>query len=423
MHNDIYWIWLQKSLGFGARINDLVRFYGSAKEIYGAGEASWRESGFFGKSLFDINPSGIESMKSTKLSSCEKIIRDCEENEIQIVTPENEIYPQNLKHIADYPAVLYVKGDLSCLKNKLPIAVIGTRKPSSYGISAAEKIARGLAKQKAVIISGGALGIDSIAHKSALEESGKTVLVMGCGYGAGYLMQNEALRQSVSQNGAVISEYPPFFKASLSSFPKRNRIISGISKGVVIIEAGENSGTLNTASHAAKQGRDIFAVPGDISSVAYAGSNKLIRLGATAVFSADDVMGYYSYSLGAIKEMEKDSRKEPFSGIDEFAYGNNEKRKKPAAKKSVSEEKTEKADENKENETNKSEKILKFNPESVSKSAKLVYNHMSDEEMQLDDITRKCGLPVRKVIAALTELEMANAIILCGAGRYRKKDG
>ncbi|MGN0469064.1 MAG: DNA-processing protein DprA, partial [Acutalibacteraceae bacterium] len=261
MHNDIYWLWLQKSLGFGARINDLMRFYGSAKEIYEAGEASWRESGFFGKSLFEINPSAIESMKNTALSSCEKIIKDCEENEIQIVTPENELYPENLKHITDYPAVLYVQGDLSCLENKLPIAVIGTRKPSAYGISAAEKIARGLAKQKAVIISGGALGIDSIAHKSALEENEKTVLVMGCGHGAGYLMQNEELRQSVAKNGAVITEYPPFSKASITSFPKRNRIISGISKGVVIIEAGESSGTLNTASHASKQGRDIFAVP------------------------------------------------------------------------------------------------------------------------------------------------------------------
>ncbi|MGN0467553.1 MAG: hypothetical protein ACI4GY_02375, partial [Acutalibacteraceae bacterium] len=166
----------------------------------------------------------------------------------------------------------------------------------------------------------------------------------------------------------------------------------------------------------------IFAVPGDISSVAYAGSNKLIRLGATAVFSADDVLNYYSWSLGAIKEIEKDSGKEPFSGIDEFAYGSGEKRKKPKAKKSAFKNKTEKAAESKENETNKSEKILNFNPESVSQSAKLVYNQMSDEEMPLDDITRKSGLPVRKVLAGLTELEMANAIVLCGAGRYRKKD-
>ena len=128
----LYWLWLQKSFGFGAKIRELISYYGDAENLYKAGEASWRSSGFFGTGLFEIRPSKIENMKSTSLECGEIIIRGCEENGIEIVTPDSSFYPLNLKLIPDYPAVLFVRGDLSCLNEKLPIAVIGTRHPSEY---------------------------------------------------------------------------------------------------------------------------------------------------------------------------------------------------------------------------------------------------------------------------------------------------
>lgn len=415
MNNVLYWLWLQKALGFHAQLLDLIRVFGSAKEFYEAGEAQWRSSGIFGSSLFEVSPKKIEALKETKLTYGENIIKYCQNCGIDIVTPDDENYPPLLKLISDFPAVLFVKGDLSCLKDRLPIAVIGTRRPSLYGIHAAEKISRGIAKENTVIISGGALGIDSIAHKSAVEEGAKTVLVMGCGHGAGYLFENEELRQSVSLNGAVISEYPPLTKAAIHYFPKRNRIISGISKGVVIIEAGEKSGTLNTAAHARAQHRDVFAVPGDISSVSYQGSNKLITSGAHAVFSAEDVLNFYSDFVNYNAEIESAGEKTPFEDIDKFAYG--EVPKKSIAKK----KKTEKEKVPKENSAHV-KKFIKINAESVSENAFLVYNHMSGEEMSLDEITRACSLPVRKVLTALTELEMFGAIVSCSGNRYSLKE-
>lgn len=417
----LYWLWLQKSLGFGAKIRDLISYFGDAENLFKAGEASWRSSGFFGTDFFEIKPSKIENMKSTSLRDGEAIIRGCEENGIEIVTPDSPLYPSNLKLIPDYPAVLFVRGDLSCLRESLPIAVVGTRHPSEYGISSAEKISKDLAKKDVLIVSGGALGIDSIAHRSALSENKKTVLVLGCGHFSKYLSENEPLRKKVSEHGAVVSEYPPETASHPSLFPMRNRIISGLSKGVLIVEAGERSGTLNTARHAKNQGRDIFAVPGDISRVAYAGSNKLIREGARAVFSAEDIISYYNYSLEAMKEIETAEPANPFDGIDKFRYG--EPKKAKTKSKVKTKEKSDSLEEKAieiEEETKEEKIFSNFILESVSESGKLVYNYMSGEETTLDEITRGCALPARKVLTALTELEMEGVIVSCGAGRYKK---
>ncbi len=416
MNNDVlYWLWLQKSLGYGENISELVRFFGGAREIYEAGEAEWRKSGLFGDSKFEIKPKKIDAMKSISPEQCLDTIDYCEKHGIEIITPENSRYPALLKRIINYPSAIFVKGDLSCLDNSLAIGVVGTRKPSAYGIEAAEKISHGLAKENAVIVSGGALGIDCTASKSAIEAGGKTIIVMGCGHDVNYLMDNEPLRQSTCKHGALVTEYPPLTKPSLWSFPKRNRIISGLSSGVVIIEAGERSGTLNTANHAKQQNRDIFVIPGDISSEAYRGSNRLIVEGASAVFSATDILKYYEYEVSAIDEINSASKSgEPFTSIDRFNYGKEDKhtkRKKTAKESTVN-------DYNKQENINTDKKFSEFNAESVSNNAKIVYNLMSSGLTSLDEITRESNLPVRKVLTALTELEMENAVIGQSGNRY-----
>lgn len=399
MNKALYWLWLQKALGFNAKINTLMRYYGSAKELYKAGENSWRLSGLFGD---EIPASKIVTMKNTSLEDIKDIYELCIKENIHLVTPEDEIYPKELLKIPDYPAVLYVRGDISFLNDSFSVAVIGTRRPSTYGTEACRRIAGDLAKEGFTVISGGALGIDSVSHRSAIEAGGKTVLVLGCGHLGGYLPENEELREAVCENGAVISEYPPLTKASSFTFPKRNRIISGLSKGVLIIEAGSTSGTLNTASHAVNQGRDVFALPGDVASGMYTGSNRLLTEGAKAVFSAEDILKYYKDYI--LFRKEKITGEEPFSKIDKIK----EEKPKKTRTSLKQEEETE----------NKNKKTLKITAESVSVNAFLVYNLMSGKEMSLDDIVRQSALPVRKVLAALTELEMMSAVRLIEGGRY-----
>jgi DNA processing protein len=188
------------------------------------------------------------------------------------------------------PLVLYVDGDISCLRGKVIIGVVGTRKPCYESTAIARSICGDMAKAGAIVVSGGALGIDSAAHEATLDAGGKTVCVMGCGLGTNYLMDNEAMRRRISKNGALITEYPPMKVASRITFPERNRIISGMSHGVLVVEAGEKSGSLITARCAAEQGREVFAIPGSILTSAYTGANNLIRDGARVALCARDII-------------------------------------------------------------------------------------------------------------------------------------
>lgn len=399
MEKALYGIWVQKALGYHCNIATLMRYFGGAKALYDASEESLRLCGLFGE---EIPVSKLSSIKKTTLEECKDTLHFCENCGISVVSFEDELYPKELLNIKDYPAVLYVKGDLSCLKDKIAVAVIGNRDPSTYGVETARKIARGISKEGAVIVSGGALGIDSVAHESAIEENGKTILVLGTGHLSGYLPENEGLRNKVALNGAVISEYPPNTKSTVYSFPKRNRIISGISKGVVIVEAGIKSGTLNTAMHAKNQGRDVFAVPGDVSSLKYAGSNRLITQGAKAVFSSSDVMNYYLDYFAFSNEDKTDGN--PFTTVDKKGKETPQKSREKKAQEIKSEE--------------NDKKIVKITAESVSKKAFLVYNLMSGKEMSLDDIVRESKLTINVVLSCLTELEMESAIRLVEGGRY-----
>ncbi len=413
MDNRLYWLWLQQGLGFGANVSALLSSYGSAKAIYETGACELRLSGAFSEGFFGLTGSGFKKLEKVDIEAGKKTIEYCDKNYINIITPDDPLYPQKLLLLQNYPLALFVKGDISCLNgNNLAFGVIGTRKPSEYGIKAAKQIAGGLAKSGSVIVSGGALGIDSIAHKSAIEQNAKTVLVMGCGHASKYLSENAPLREEVTKHGATITEYPPFASFTKSAFPLRNRIISGVSDGVVIIEANLKSGTLNTAAHAKKQQRDIFAVPGDVSSVSYAGSNKLIIDGAHAVFSASDVLERYRFEIAARQEFSGDEPKIPFDGIDVFPNGKSEKAQqktsvKKAQKDNVAPQKNE-----------EKPKILKNAPEGISKNASLVYNVMKCGCTSLDEIIRESALPVSKVLIALTELEICSAVSSTGGNNY-----
>lgn len=222
----------------------------------------------------------------------EYIIETLQKENIKVITFQDDSYPKLLSEIHNPPPVIYYKGNLN-LKNNISLAIVGTRKYSSYGEQAASEIATGLARNNITIISGMALGVDSIAHHACLEADGKTIAVLGSGldYKSIYPSSNRGLSERIIKSGgAIISEFPPETKPLKYHFPQRNRIISGLSMGTVVIEAGIKSGSLITAYLALDQNREVFALPGSIYSPNSQGTNKLIKQGAKPVTGIQDIL-------------------------------------------------------------------------------------------------------------------------------------
>jgi len=211
-----------------------------------------------------------------------------EKNHIDIISIQDEEYPKLLKEIYDPPICLYIKGNKEVLNNN-SIAIIGCREASNYGLSVANRFAYNLSKQNINIISGLARGIDSEAHLGAVKANQKTIAVLGNGLDSIYPKENIKLVQNIlNSGGAIISEYPLGTKPKKENFPARNRIISGMSKGVLVVEAKEKSGTLITVDFALEQGRDVFVIPGNINSINSVGTNDLIKQGAKLVTSWEE---------------------------------------------------------------------------------------------------------------------------------------
>lgn len=223
------------------------------------------------------------------------------------------LYPSGLAAINDPPAVLFGMGDVSCL-DRFAIAMVGSRKATAHGLDAARKLASELAAEEVVVVSGLALGIDTGAHLGALDAGGRTVAVLGSGLDNIYPGSNRNLALRIAEKGAVITEHPPEERPDARFFPKRNRIISGLSRGVVVVEAARKSGSLITASLALEQGREVFAMPGTARSVSAEGVNNLIRQGAVLAENAEDVLGVFGMACKAAAGNQRGT--ETPSGLD-----------------------------------------------------------------------------------------------------------
>jgi len=208
---------------------------------------------------------------------------------VEVLTWDDAAYPESLRSVDGAPPVLYVRGRLLS-QDEWAVAVVGTRHASSYGREVARQLGAELAQAGVTVVSGLALGIDTVAHRAALDAGGRTIAVLGSGVDQIYPPQNRGLAQAIVEQGALVSEYALGTRPDANNFPPRNRIISGLSRGVIIVEAGERSGALITARFAAEQGRELFAVPGSILSPGSVGCNTLIQQGATPLLSVDDVL-------------------------------------------------------------------------------------------------------------------------------------
>ena len=285
--NGIYGVWLQQVLGEGSRKAPLlIRYFGSCRKVYEADDIELRLSGL-------LTTADLQKFAQTPIDMAEEIVEACHRLRYGIITPDDENYPKRLLNIPDFPAALYYCGEWPDIDNEVVIGMVGTRIASRYGFTAATEIAKDLAACGAIVISGGARGIDTAAHQGTILSGGKTIAVLGCGINTRYNMENEGLRKLISVNGALISEYPPGAPPLNYHFPVRNRLISGLALGVVVVEAGTKSGSLITANLAAEQGKDVFAVPGEIGNSQAWGTNRLITDGAKTVRSAYDVLEEY----------------------------------------------------------------------------------------------------------------------------------
>lgn len=267
-----------------AGFKKLINFFSSLKNAWSASAAEFEQAGFSATMAKKISEKIKQINPDLEMEKLEK-------GKITVLTITDEKYPARLKQISDPPALLYVKGKI-VPQDEIGIAVVGSRQYSSYGREAALKLSGDLAAFGITIVSGLALGIDAFAHQAALKNGGRTLAVIGSGLAPNviYPAANRKLAEKICENGALISEFPYEEKARPQYFPMRNRIISGLSLGVVVIEAKEKSGALITANQALEQNREVFAVPGSIFSNSSFGTNKLIKEGAKAVASARDIL-------------------------------------------------------------------------------------------------------------------------------------
>lgn len=265
----------------------LVKHFKTAKAAWQADEMMLKEAGLLAKRAV-----GVYAFCRKNEALPEKIAKACEKGGIKILLLADRKYPKLLKEIYDPPQMLFYRGSPDCLK-KTAIAMVGARKASSYGKGAAEDIALDLSASGFVVISGAARGIDTAAHKGALK-AGATVAVLGCGVDVAYPKENARLLQEIAEKGVIISEYAPGTSPLAAFFPARNRIISGIARATIVVEAAEKSGSLITAEFAISEGRDVFAVPGSIYSAMSRGCHRLIQQGARLLAGALDITGEYT---------------------------------------------------------------------------------------------------------------------------------
>jgi len=374
LRDELYWIWLQLVFGVANyRTDEVLKSYPNPKDIFESDICELEKS-----QCFTLNE--LKKIKDTKLNEAESRLYKALEYGCKIITPSSCEYPERLKNINAMPLTLYVDGDISDIDNRLAIAMVGTRDLTIYGKKAAEMLARDLVCAGAVIVSGLAKGIDAVCHAAALKAGGKTIAVQGCGLDVVYPAQNRELKRLIAGNGAVVSEYPIGTPSLAHNFPVRNRIISGLSLGVAVVEAGEKSGSLITAGHALTQGRDVFAVPNEIFEKTNYGANKLIKQGAKLVTCADDILEEYTH-IFSDKILKNHTPAQFDNNINtkitaDGLCGNISAGKKPPA------------------------------PNYLTKSQLLIYNVLSDKPVGVDEICGASGLMINEVLSAMTELEI-----------------
>ena len=382
-----YWVWLSELKGLRNQTRlALLRRFGDPESIFYADADELL--------LTDgVERSQLKLLENHDLAPADRILADCQRLDIRLLTLSDAAYPGRLKNIYDPPALLYCKGRLPLLDDLLCVAVVGTRDCTPYGVACAEKLGFGLASGGAAVVSGLAKGIDAAAIRGALRAGGVTMGVVGNGLDVYYPYESRYLYEDVASAGILLSEYPPGTEPASGHFPVRNRIISGLSLAALVVEAPEKSGALITAATALEQGRDVFAVPGPIDAPASVGCNCLIRDGAGLVSDASDILREYE---GRFVLNLKESREQP----ETLGY---QARMAPEPKPVAP------------------TLSLRHSDAELTDDQIAVLKALSDTEpMQVDDLTELVEIPTRRVLSALTVLEIDQYVAQHPGKRYTR---
>ncbi len=425
--NILYWLWLSEKLGAGANYFSLFGDgFDSPFEIYSMTEDEIEH-------LEGVSSRMKDRLCDKSLENAYSVLKYCKSSRIDILTYYSSEYPERLKDIPNPPMVLYCKGKLPKIDTKLCIAMVGTRKMSEYGKQTAYRISYELAASNVCIVSGMAAGIDGVCACGALEAGGETVAVLGCGLARVYPREHAKLMAHIAKKGAVISEYPPFAPPCAEHFPMRNRIISGLCQGTVVVEAASRSGALITASKAMAQGRDVFAVPGKVDSASSKGANGLIRDGARIMLSASDILCHYDFLYyacinyaGLAKAKKRSEIKASvlsYYGVVDTAESEAVPLTETATGKAEATEKITSAANNRTN-VRKDENVGAAPTKApdltgLDPTARRVYELM-DEGVCAPDVIASKGIDIGDVVTALTLLEIAGLATSLPGGMFKK---
>jgi DNA processing protein len=356
--DDKFWLGFSLVSGIGPRrLSHLINWFGDLPSAWHASDAQLQQAGLEAKPRTNL-------LQQRAHLDLDEEMKRVEQAGAWLLTLVDEAYPPLLKELPDPPLLLYVRGSLLPVDHSA-LSVVGTRKATHYGLEAAYKLSGALAKQGVTVVSGLAHGIDTAAHRGALNAGGRTIAVLGCGIDHIYPADNRDLANDIVQNGALISEFPLGAPPEARNFPRRNRIISGIALGVLVVEAPEGSGALITADMAAEQGREVFAVPGNIFNPASRGSNHLIQDGAKLVMSATDIMDELSIAYTRVEAKTITERVVPANGTEAQ-----------------------------------------------------VLSHLSADPLHVDDLARASGLPIAEITSTLTILELKGLARKVGPMQY-----
>ena len=393
-----YWLWLAGLKGVPGRMKlTLLQHFGTPERIY------FGEDGEY--FLVDgMTRQMAELLGNKSLQDADKILGDCERLGLRILTLHDAEYPDRLRNIYEPPILLYVKGRLPLFDEEVAIAMVGARKSSDYGLRVSEQLAYQLCRQGAVVVSGLASGGDAAAHRGALRAGGFTAAVIGGGHDIVYPYENRFLYEDIGVRGVILSEYPPGTHHDGRHFPVRNRIISGLSLGVVVTEAAERSGTLITASRALDQGRDVFAIPGQIGDPHCIGSNRLLRDGAGVVTEAWDILQHYAFLYPHKIRTPYDQGATRFGGSEG----------QPQEKKLSTEE----AKPVEKQEEPGLPPLDLSGDHGLSAEQIAVLKALDGRTMQVDDIIEETQIPTRTVLAALTVLEIEGFVTQRSGKRF-----
>lgn len=335
----------------------------------------------------DLSPQLLSKVKDFDYGYADDIIKTCNENAIRLLLITDDEYPERLLNIEIPPLVIFYKGNFPQIDDEPAICVVGPREVSDFGAKASYALSYRFAKAGFIVVSGAAKGSDAAAHRAAMEAGGKTIGLLGCGLLTNYLPQNKTLREQIAENCCLLSEYPPNYKTTRYTFPIRNRIMSALSLGTVVIEGDEGSGAISTANHAIEQGKDVFVIPGNPTLKHYKGSNNLLRDGAIPLLDTSDVFNVYIPKF--CKKLNLEKAFEPI--------------KRPNVQKTQ-------------------EKVIKIEKnytEGLSNEAQIVYNYIDKQKFTADDLLG-CKLSNDEILTALTELEMEQLIETLPGGMYKK---